>query len=65
MEQLSFNEWMLYIRQELNYPKEKLKEYEQSIRGQASVSSNQRWSNQNRDRTHARSYVGATIPENN
>lgn len=37
MRELSFNEWMVYIHEQLNYPKEKLKQYEKSIRPQGSV----------------------------
>jgi len=44
---MTFNEWMLHIRRELNYPKEILEKYEQSI---ASVPQDQRWTNKNRNR---------------
>lgn len=28
MRELSFNEWMVYIHEQLNYPQEKIKQYE-------------------------------------
>ena len=45
---MTFNEWMLHIYRELNYPNETLKKYEQSIAG---IPQNQRWINQDRNRT--------------
>lgn len=40
MEKLSFNEWMIHIHRQLNYPESKLKVYEESIGHQASISFN-------------------------
>jgi hypothetical protein len=41
MEKLSFNEWMIYIHRQLNYPESKLKVYEESIGHKASISFHQ------------------------
>lgn len=60
---MTFNEWMLHIHEQLNYPKGKLRQYEQSIRGKGNISGDQRNSPKSRDRQQSRSYKVATIIE--
>ena len=48
---MTFNEWMLHIYRELNYPPETLKKYEQCIKG---IPQDQRGTNENRNRTQGR-----------
>ena len=42
MRELTFNEWMVYIHEQLNYPKEKLKTYAEGYRFAASVQKDKR-----------------------
>lgn len=60
---MTFNEWMLHIRRELNYPKEILDKYEQAIKPKASVPSHQRGANENRNSTKRRNNQNSRVAE--
>ena len=60
-----FNEWMLYIHQQLKYPKEKTKSYEQSIRAEAIIQNNKRWLIQSGDISRPGGYPYCPVIEEN
>lgn len=43
---MTFNEWMLHIYKQLNYPETKIKAYESSIRCKTTIPNHQRWTEQ-------------------
>lgn len=60
-----FNEWMLYIHEQLHYPKEKMKSYEQSIRAEAVIQNNKRWAEPSGVISGAGSYPYTAVTKEN